>query len=187
MIRPFDEPTSDAEAEDLRRFLEQGAEVSLETIERFEAEPAILRVPEPAVMRFTVGDLGAVLEQTEGSDVLISLEVSEEGLTPDLALSLFLNMPEADATTSIRDRGFLGSVAFFCHTEERDGIFVCIAHADAPARYSIPLTDGLEGTDLGNDPTLTIVPVPLLGEATRQSLQLSAAIEVVASSVAPSG
>ena len=185
MIRPFDEPSTEDEAQELNRFLEQGAEVSLETVRRFTAERTSLTVPDPAAITFSpIGDMAAALEEAGGNDALMRLEFNESSLTPDFAVGLFLNTPDADAATSAEVPGFLGSIAFFCHTEERDGVLVCVVHEDAPARYSIPLSRELQATDLGTKPTLTLVPFPIHAEVTTQTLEVVGSLDLVRSTVA---
>jgi hypothetical protein len=184
ILPQFGEPTTEGEAQELKRFLEQGAELSVETIDRFEAEPARLAVPETLVLSFPQTEsLLSELEDNEERQVLLSLEFAQHAISPTFAIALYLNIPDADTSTAESD-SLIGSIAFFCHTEERDGVVFCVSHGDSPFGFRIPFTNTLKRT--GSERELTVTLVPFAGpeqEPEPQTLAVRSFIELVVSTV----
>jgi hypothetical protein len=186
MIQAFDEPSTEDEAQELKRFLEEGADVGLETIQRFATEPVSLRVPESVVISFPeTADLLGQISGQEDIEVLLSLDFTDVSRVPEFAVGLFLNAPDADRSTPLEDPRFVTSVAFFCQSEERDGILVCVEHDGEPERFRIPLAQALERNDVRDELSISLVPLPNPeGELSEQTLQVAGSVEIVRSTVA---
>jgi tyrosinase len=123
----------DGDDDDLERFLEEGAEVELELLERFElAEAVEVAVGDPVTVEteLTLEDLRPFLTgEAVGRIELAALEIPPPR-TADVVVTVFVNLPEADAETPQEPPHFGGGVAFFGPGEH-------------PTSVSIDLTDTL--------------------------------------------
>jgi tyrosinase len=124
---------TDGGDDDLERFLEEGAEVELELLERFElAEEVRLVVGEPVTVEtdLTLEELLPFLTGEEvGRIELAALEIPPPR-TAEVVVTAFVNLPNADAETPREPPHFGGAIAFF-------------GPGTHPTSVSIDLTDAL--------------------------------------------
>jgi hypothetical protein len=186
MAQEFGEPRTEEEAQELKRFLEEGAEVSLETVQRVEAAPTELESTHITGVRFPRAEdiTGQVSPEETGTVAVLTLQFAHPVSVPAFSIGVFLNTTDADATTPFGVPGFVGIIAFFCHAEERQGELLCVDHGQEPISYRLPLTAVLERTGPPDDVTVALVPIPFPDrDIERQTLSVAGSIELVRSIV----
>jgi hypothetical protein len=157
------EPTTNAEAQQLKLFLQRGASTSLELIQSFESrETLTVFLGEPASLTFDVtgNDLLSALAESTDREATLSIDVSDVASDGDFFVHVFVNDDGASMQTPPSDPHFLGGIAFFCRVLGADGRFVCIP-AGTSYRYHLALTPSLQRIENSADPLhVTIVLVP---------------------------
>lgn len=171
----------DDKTRQLKRFLDLGGTTALETLQRAETAPAVLSVPRPVTIDVPNG--AGVAKQLAGLDAASRLFVSlafGAVHAPDFILQVFVNTPEASTATPVTAAGYVGSVAFFSDPS---------SHASHEGTtYRLPATDAVRRTGAPARFTITLVPAPY-GQrpATPQTIELTAALEFVRSTVKRAG
>lgn len=180
------EPKNEQEAQELKRYLERGGTVKLDRLRRAEAEHAALAATGPAVL--PLPDSAAIVAQlaNAGTDTIGLLELTFSGVeeTPGFAVRVFVNTPDADARTPTTAPGFVGKVAFFCHTTERGGKMVCVVHGEGLPTFRLNATEALRRTGSRGPATVTLVPIGRRGrKLDATALDVTAAINLMRSEV----
>jgi hypothetical protein len=171
MTSPFPAPTED---EKLKRHLEKGGKVSLDSRQTFKALPATLQAPQPTVISFP--GTQRLLDKVQ-TDIKVRLNLSfTHAETPDFVVFAFLNTPNANAGTPITSPGYVGPTAFF------GGGPGNAHHGESVAR----LNAGLAVKRVGGAEaiTVTLVPVGYPGRGVKaQTVQVTASLELLSSKV----
>src|SRR5690349_5981258 len=99
----------------LKRHLEKGGKVTLESRQTFTSPPAEIGLA-PVTLTFAGSeDLAVKLRGMEqGTKVRVNLSFTHPE-TPNFVVLVFLNSPRANASTPATDPGYVGPVAFFAH------------------------------------------------------------------------
>ena len=188
---PKGEPRTEAEAQEMKTFLEEGAPVALEPVRRLTAvsdslvavRPLPLLVPDVATL---VEELSSASED-EGdrvteNRVVLELEFASYRVLPSYSVAVFVGDRRAGAGTSIDDPSFVGSIAFLCHAELVDGEPVCMHHEDEPPtvfRLPVP-AEALEAA--GRGPlSVNLVPQAYEGRKPTEPLDVAVTLTVVRS------
>lgn len=183
MADPFREPTTEKEAQELQRFLEQGAEVALETVLQTQAVEVEFRAPETAAVVFPDAE-GLIREFSNAAEdlgLLLTLDVAHGPRVPDFALALLLNTPAAEAATPLNLPGFIGMVAFFCHAQNRRGELLCMDHGEEPARFQVPMESAVNDS-VPAEVVVTLVPIPYPDrEIVKQTFTVAGSVSLVRS------
>jgi len=171
MTTPHTPPPED---DRLKRHLEKGGRVTLDVRQTFTAAPATLAAPEPLTIQFP-GTEGLDKRLAPDLKVRANLGFSYAD-TPNFAILVFINTPNANARTATSVPGFLGSVAFFDHGHGEH------QHADVVSRLSA--TPVVKRAARPGPMILTLVPVALPERAiTAQTIQVSASVDLLLSKV----
>lgn len=163
------------EDDKLKRHLEKGGKVTLESRQTFQSSPVTID-SQPVTVAFAGSeDLATKLAGMEkGIKVRANLRFTHKE-TPNFVVLAFLNSPQANASTLITDSGYLGPVAFFAHKGQTH-------HEVTVARLSAGNVTRRTGRKEAI--TLTLVPVGLPGRAIKtQAMRVSATLELLLSTV----
>lgn len=168
----MNQPFAQQDDDQLKRHLDRGGRVSLESRQTFEAPPARLG-SSPLVLTFPGTE---DLPRKVLNDIKVRVNVRfTHAETPNFAVLAFLNSPRADARTPDSDPGFLGSIGFFDHGPQQH-------HAETVARLS-----GGEIVKRVGKPspmTLTLVPIALPNRQMKaQTMDVKASLELMLSKV----
>lgn len=157
----FPEPTTEAEARAIEKFLKQGAETAIEVVDSFEARAEARAVlGEPATIEFdtTVDDLLRAAGESDERRVTITLELTEIEGAGEAYGELFLNNREATTETPAEDPSFVGALAIFPHSDQH---LLPDEAEGAALHYEVDVTSKLQALALaGEGLTGTIVLVP---------------------------
>jgi hypothetical protein len=194
---PKGEPRTEEQAQEMKRFLEQGAIVSLEPIARASSASAELIPPQSISLEIDatsalekLGDRSGEQEGGGGTTVervsILELEFQPPKVAPEYSITLFINKRDVNLGMSIEDPSFAGSVAFFCHGELSEGELVCMAHNEEPVIFRLPAKPNALDTSEGEPLIVTLLPVPLDERTPEQPLNVVATLEIARSEfVAP--
>jgi hypothetical protein len=171
MTAPFPPPSED---DKLKRHLEKGGRVSLESKQTFNAAPAALVGSAPTVIYFP-GTQRLPDKMQADTKVRLNLTLMHTQ-TPDFVVLAFLNAPNANAATALSSPGFVGPIGFFGDASGGNH------HGDTVARLSAgPVVKRIGGAD---PITLTLVPIAFPGRDMRaQTVQVKASLELLVSKV----
>jgi hypothetical protein len=170
MTQPNPSKTGDAAQERIKR----GGRIGLDV--RKQLPGSIVQANARRVVAAFPGtqDLDAQLAANAANDALLVFTVDHPAGATDVAVLVFINLPDADATTPTT-RGFAGAVAFFEHAE----------HAGrAAAPFTLPLPASLRQAGGPGALSATFVPVAFPGRGARsQTLSVKAAVHLVTATV----
>jgi hypothetical protein len=186
MTEPRREPQTEDEAQELKRYLERGAATSLEVVRRFPSARLPDVLTQPVAVPFDVRGADLLGELTKDEDlVLLDIEVTNVSSSSDPPVLVFVNSPAAGARTPATDPGFVAALAFFCHSQEQGGRFVCVMPQGGRFRFRVDATKAVRKAGTALVPlTVNIVPVPFQGGETQAALRLAKAeIQLVRSTV----
>jgi hypothetical protein len=161
MARPFPDP--DKELDALKKFLEQGGETSLETLETFKAaQGADAAFDKPATVLFDI-TASRLLERIADDDqqrVLLDLGMGDVKVASGFFLHLFLNTRDASADTPADAPGFETGFAFFCEPEQQMPEMACpVGDLVKTTRFDVtPTLKKIAGPDDVITATIVIVP-----------------------------
>lgn len=177
MQQPFREPQTEEEARELERFLEEGAETSLEVLETFSPVTLPEALMEPAVVAFSL-TREDLLGRVTGEESQLVLDVEVAGVTSsdDPPLLVFVNATPATQDQPAVEAGFVGALAFFVASDDAE---------HGTVRFRLNATDAVRNAgELPGPLTVTFVPA-LEGDAGAETqLRLaSAQIQLVRSVV----
>lgn len=120
MAKPFREPTTNKQANDLHKFLTDGAVTTLENLRvetaRLQAQPVDRQVT--AAFAVQAPDLAGLLKRTPDSGAYLELEFEKVTGPGDPNVFVFLTPQDSKSPTvdaAERDPTFVGAVAFFSH------------------------------------------------------------------------
>jgi tyrosinase len=105
----------------LEKFLREGAPSKLEFVKRFELRgplTPVLQQGAPARMKVEPEAFRTVLDVAGREKAVLTIDEVEAPVKQDVFVRVFVNKPDASATTSIDDPHYAGSFAFFCCEEE---------------------------------------------------------------------
>lgn len=149
MAEPFSEPTTNEEAQRLQAFLEKGAEVSLEVLERFpaagEGTDASVRQPGSITFDVTAERLVETLAGDETQRILLDIDIGNIESSEGFDLRLFLGQKDATVDTPTRGEGFAAGIAFFCEppADQPDPAMICPIDGDAVTRTTLDVTQSM--------------------------------------------
>jgi hypothetical protein len=146
MATPRSEPTTNAEAEELRDFLEKGARTTVEVESSFQApQPVTVPFgrPTPVTIAAQPQQVLDQLGDDEAKHAFVELEFGNTVASEDFSVLVFLNNDRATAQTPPDDPSYVGALAFFCHGENRGGTFVCMLEQNETLRYRFDITEKL--------------------------------------------
>jgi hypothetical protein len=168
MTSPFAPPSED---DKLKRHLEKGGKITLESKQTFPAPAATVEGSEPVQISFPGTQRLADKMQ---SDYKVRLNLTFTfAETPEFALLAFLNTPGANANTPAESPGFVGPIGFFGHEGH---------HGETTARLSAGVT--VKRVSGGAPITLTLVPAAYPARAFKaQTVQVKASLELLQSKV----
>ena len=183
MTQRFSEPKTEAEARELERFLKEGGETSIKTVESFPGAAASANLREPAVVKFStsVDALARAVGAGANRRVLLRIEVTELQAGEQFTAELFLNKPAA-ARPSADDPSYIGSIGFFLHGS---GHPAPPGFSDKdPAPFEVDITRSLRRLPQPSGPlAVTIVLVPITKEPPAALRVRSASLNVIESTV----
>lgn len=161
------EPSTEEEAQEIRAFLEEGAEVALEVIETFPAHEAVIAdLNTPATIGFSVTtqDLLGRLRANVDTLAILDLEFPEGQNADQYFVHLFVDRDDATSDTNFMDPHFGGAFAFFCDVGEgQDSSHACFGHEGERPREQRDLTQVLGRLDDAEGElrvTLVLIPLP---------------------------
>lgn len=105
----------------LEKFLREGAPHKLEINKRFELRQSLdLPVGKPAAARLQIQPdaFRSVLDTNAREKAVLTIDEVQVPAKQDVFVRVFVNKPDASATTPIEDPHYAGSFAFFCCQEE---------------------------------------------------------------------
>ena len=181
MQQPIREPQTEEEAQDLKRFLEEGAETAVETTRTFRPAdlPGVLE--DVAVIPFDVSGEELVAELAGEEDQLV-LDIEVAGVTSseDPPLLVFTGTREAGAAEAAEgDPGFVGALAFFVGSSER-----AVPH-EMTFRFRLNITAAVRAETAPVPFAVSLIPTPVLDRQLEPALTVAAAeIQLVRSVVA---
>jgi hypothetical protein len=183
------EPSTEPEAQRLKRFLQLGASTTLEPIESFEApESATVVLGEPATFSFGVTGQDALsLAQATNRRVVLAIDVSDVVRDNDFFVHVFVNDDLATADTPPTDPHFVGGFAFFCRVQDSTGRLVCIP-ANTSLQYRLDLEPALRRIQNVGESLrvrVVLVPFPERTPETRTIGVTKAAVNILRSEVKP--
>ena len=183
-----EEPTSEDEAQDLKRFLERGAETSIEEIDRFPGGAGVTAALDKPVLvpfRVRLPELTSRLQEADDNQVFLTITVDRVEAAGESVVHVFLNKDDASAKTLLSDSHYVGSFAFFCHTVDRDNFICELASGEKTnLQFRFNVTSALSSTDDKGAPRVTLVVVPIDGRQPRAaSVNVSAAELTLAKSL----
>jgi hypothetical protein len=152
MAKPIREPRTEEEAQDLKRFLERGATTSLEVLRTFEPLGLPTSLTEAVSVPFDLTVQAALAElKTDEDQFLLNIEITGVSSTEDPPVLVFVNHPTAEPSTALTDPRFVAALAFFCHFEERDGLFVCVMPPHGTFKFVINGTRAVREAGAASD------------------------------------
>ncbi len=167
MAEPFSEPTTEEEAQRLQAFLEKGAEVSLEVIERFpaggEGVEASVRQPGSLTFDVTAERLAGTIAGDDTQRVLLDVDIGRIEDSEGFDLHLFLGRRDETADTPTAGEGFAAGFAFFCEPagEQLDPAMICPIEGDAVTRTTLDVTQSVLQAPEATEPLVaTFVVAP---------------------------
>jgi hypothetical protein len=169
-----DQP-DEQDAQRRRRFLEQGAPVSVEEERTYEPEQATLTNPTPLTVELPdTSDVTAQLAEDDDREAVLTLEFEHIAEPPDFGLVVFVNSPAANLDTPLTDPGYLGSIAFFHPAGGKHEATI----------VQLPARNAIEQTDTEGPLSITLVPASSPNaQISPQAIDLTATIAVVNSQV----
>lgn len=184
------EPTTEAEAQDLKEFLRSGAATEIETLDSFPApQPTVLEVGRATDVPLQIDTpslVGRLEEEGDTGNAMLELEFPPDQ-PADLTVLVYLNA-QGEVTEEPDEGSLVGAVAFFCHGDTSNGQFVCVSPTPETLRYRFNATRALQQAGVPEGQvTANLLPVAVADrEPERRQLQLTAArIELVRSVVDP--
>ena len=171
----------------LERFLREGAPAKLEFIKRFELRQpmtTMLQQSAPARIKIEPEAFRTVLDAAGREKAVLTIDDVEAPVKQDVFVRVFINKPDASATTSIDDPHYAGSFAFFCCEEDAmkghesmtptpaskpsgsPGLTTIVPSSTMPKlRYLVDATSTIrklsQGGSLASDLDVTLVTVPI--------------------------
>ena len=150
----------------LERFLREGGPHKLDYIKRYELRrPLTLPVgrSEPARLKVEPEAFRTVLDPNGREKAVLTIDEVEVPPKQDVFVRVFVNKPDASATTSLEDPHYAGSFAFFCCP---DPAHAGMAVAPTPKlRYLVDTTETVrrlsQAGSLSADLDVTLVAVPV--------------------------
>jgi hypothetical protein len=121
------DPTTDDAAQQVKRFLQGGGQVSLKEIEAIKAQAgAQATVERPGVVTFptTLDHINTALAGAASRRTTIELEFAGVTSADRVSASIFLNNPNVSVRTPIEHPSFAGAVSFFVHMMAMDSSMV---------------------------------------------------------------
>lgn len=146
--QPTSEPRTEEEAQQLQRFLKQGADTSLEITRTFEKVTANVSVPEPTEL--TISGTADLNKQSQGNAVVLTLTFGDLPPVLDFAFLIFVDEPDTADADAVTRPGYVGPIAFFGSEEHA-------AHAPPPT-FVLPVTSQVQRASDAQDLTVTLVP-----------------------------
>lgn len=116
----------------LEKFLREGAPHKLEFTRRFELRQSLdLAVDKPAAARLQIPPdaLRSVLDNSARQKAVLTIDEVQAPPKQDVFVRVFINKPDASASTPIEDPHYAGSFAFFC----------CQEHPHDPTGAPVPV------------------------------------------------
>lgn len=176
-----EEPATEEEARELRRFLEEGARTSIDEIDAFRGAAGMTaELGRPASIPFRVASselAGRVREEPDNA-VFLTISVDRVVGAGESVVHVFLNKEDANARTPLADSHLAGSFAFFCHPVDQEN-FVCQVGGGerTELRFRFNVTSVLRRTaEEVREPQATFVVVPIDGRRPSEaSVNVSAA------------
>jgi len=104
----------------LEKFLREGAPHKLEFTRRFELRQSVdLAIDKPAAARLQIQPeaLRSVLDNNARQKAVLTIDEVQVPPKQDVFVRVFINKPDASASTPIEDPHYAGSFAFFCCQE----------------------------------------------------------------------
>lgn len=114
------EVTTTKDKATLEKFLREGGPYKLEFIKKFEARQSLdLPVDKSAMVRLKVEPdaFRAVLDSNARQKAVITIDEVQVPAKQDVFVRVFINKPDANASTPTEDPHYAGSFAFFCCQE----------------------------------------------------------------------
>jgi hypothetical protein len=157
----------------LKRHLDNGGRITLESRQTFDAPAAKLAAPQPLVISFP-GTEDLPRKVVNDMKVRVNIRFTHTE-TPNFAVLAFLNTPKADARTPESEPGFLGSIGFFDHGPQAH-------HAETVVR----LSGGEVVKRVGRPGPMTLALVPIgypQRQLKAQTVDVTASLELMFSKV----
>jgi tyrosinase len=157
----------------LEKFLREGAPHKLEFTRRFELRQSLdLAVDKPAAARLQIQPdaLRAVLDNNARQKAVLTIDEVQAPPKQDVFVRVFINKPDASASTPIEDPHYAGSFAFFCCQEHPHEGAATPAATPPPATnqklsYLVDATETVrrlsQAGSLSADTQITLVAVPI--------------------------
>ncbi len=165
------EPTTEKEAQDLKRFLEDGAQTSIEEIDRFEGAAGVtaaLDKPVSVPVRVEMPELSSRIKEADDNQVFLTVNVDRVEAATESMVHVFLNKDDANAKTLLSDSHYVGSFAFFCQRVDANS-FVCDIGSGEKTelQFRFNVTSALRNVEEKGAPRVTFVVVPIDGRQPR--------------------
>lgn len=155
MATPKDEPTTEEEAQALRRYLERGAETAIDPTRRISPNQEIeMELTDRTVVSFdaTQAELANALEEED--QVILEVTIENVGSTAQPPVLVYLSEAAAERNQGPDDPEFVGALAFFVDPSH---------HTMEKLVYRLDATKGLRRAERGQEPvTAVFVPAPPL-------------------------
>ena len=161
----------------LEKFLREGAPHKLEFTRRFELRQSLdLAVDKPAAARLQIQPdaLRSVLDNNARQKAVLTIDEVQAPPKQDLFVRVFINKPDASASTPIEDPHYAGSFAFFCcqeHPHDPTGAPVPVVSptpltpVNQKLSYFVDATETVrrlsQAGSLSADTQITLVAVPI--------------------------
>ena len=116
MTDGFREPTTEAEAQEQKGFLERGAETTLEVVASFEATAVgDVTIDKPVALTFEVSadDLLGRLAENANMRAYVEIGVARVVGADRVIVNVFVANPEASPQQAAEDPRYVGALAFF--------------------------------------------------------------------------
>lgn len=178
MQEPKREPQTEEEAQDLKRFLEEGAETAVETTRTFRPADVPDALQDVGLIRFEVTGEELVAELAgEDDQLVLDVEIAGVRSSEDPPLLVFTGARDADAAGRVEgDPGFVGALAFFVGSG--DG-----SH-EMTFRFRLNITAAVLSDPAPGPFAMSLVPAPPAETRSDNALTLSSAeIQLVRSVV----
>jgi hypothetical protein len=175
-----EEPTTENEAQDLKSFLEKGAQTGIEEVERFQGGVGVtvaLEKPAAVPFRAELPELSRRIAEADENQVLLTISVDRVEAAGETVVHVFLNKDDANAKTSLSDSHYIGSFAFFCHTVDANNFTCEVASGEkTELQFRFNVTSSLRRPEETGPPRATLVVVPIDGRTPRvASVRVSSA------------
>jgi hypothetical protein len=166
---------NEEEAQRKRQFLERGAPVRVEPVQRYEPVRPRMVVPRALTVELPgTEELASELAQDDNHEAMISLEFAHLGEATDFSVLVFVNTPRAGADTPTTAPGFVGAVAFF-HGQDQQ-------HTATTAQ--LPARGAIERSETRGPLNVTLLPVGFPDRRiSARELDVTATVELVRSEV----